>query len=143
MVGELKLSLYGTRDAAQNWASEYTTFLQNIGFVKGYASPCNFQCDARGISLTVHGDDFIIVGGESQLEWLGGKMRERYELKMEVLGTKATQTEEVRILNRVIRWTTSAIEYEPDQRHVEKILRDLDLEKAKPVPRLLPKFQKI
>jgi hypothetical protein len=27
MVGELKLSLYGTRDAAQNWASEYTSAL--------------------------------------------------------------------------------------------------------------------
>ena len=41
-VGKLNLSLYGTRDAAQNWSKEYTAFLEGIGFVKGGASPCNF-----------------------------------------------------------------------------------------------------
>ena len=32
MVGQLQLSLYGTRDAAQNWAAEYTSFLRSLGF---------------------------------------------------------------------------------------------------------------
>ena len=38
-VARLRLSLYGTRDAAQNWAAEYTKQLEKIGFVKGCASP--------------------------------------------------------------------------------------------------------
>ena len=42
MVGELKLSLYGTRDAAMNWAKQYTQHLNKIGFQKGRASACNF-----------------------------------------------------------------------------------------------------
>ena len=42
MVGRLNLSLYGTRDAAQNWTREYTAFLESIGFRSGLASPCNF-----------------------------------------------------------------------------------------------------
>ncbi len=32
-VGKLNVSLYGTRDAAQNWAVEYTTFLNSLGFI--------------------------------------------------------------------------------------------------------------
>merc|ERR1712086_782235 len=32
MVGQLQLSLYGTRDAAQNWAAEYTSLLVELGF---------------------------------------------------------------------------------------------------------------
>ena len=30
-VARLNLSLYGTRDAAQNWAAEYTSYLQSLG----------------------------------------------------------------------------------------------------------------
>ena len=43
MVGLLKLSLYGTRDAAQNWIRHYTGVLVKLGFQQGLASPCNFQ----------------------------------------------------------------------------------------------------
>ena len=32
MVGKLNLSLYGTRDAAQNWAKEYSEYLMQVGF---------------------------------------------------------------------------------------------------------------
>lgn len=42
MVGRLRLSMYGTRDAAQNWAREYTTTLLGLGFVQRVASPCHF-----------------------------------------------------------------------------------------------------
>ena len=31
-VARLNLSLYGTRDAAQNWTKEFTTFLEECGF---------------------------------------------------------------------------------------------------------------
>ena len=34
-VGQLHLSLYGARDAAQNWAHEYTTFLLILGIPGG------------------------------------------------------------------------------------------------------------
>ena len=59
-VGVLHLSLYGTRDAAQNWASTYTQHLLQIGFKQGRASKCNFRHKAKGITLTVHGDDFLV-----------------------------------------------------------------------------------
>ena len=43
-VAKLNLSLYGTRDAAQNWTEEYTRKLLELGFVADLATPCNFVC---------------------------------------------------------------------------------------------------
>ena len=70
MVGCLQLSLYGTRDAAMNWAREYTSKLESWGFRKGSSSPCNFYHPAKDVSVTVHGDDFTSAGTESSLMWL-------------------------------------------------------------------------
>ncbi len=39
---------------------------------------------------------------------------------------------DVRILNRVLRWTFEGIEYEPDQRHAELIIQRMGLETGKP-----------
>ena len=79
-VAKLRMSLYGTGDAAQNWAVAYTRMLEGIGFVAGKASPCNFQHASRNIALTVHGDDFVITGEADQLKWLGDRMREKYDV---------------------------------------------------------------
>ena len=40
MCGELYKSMYGARDAAQNWEHEYSGFLVGIGFKRGESSPC-------------------------------------------------------------------------------------------------------
>ena len=85
-VGELQLSLYGTRDAAQNWAETYTKYLNRIGFIQGRGSMCNFRHIKRDIKLTVHGDDFLVVADEEQLHWLNKKMQEEYEIKFQVMG---------------------------------------------------------
>ena len=52
---------------------------------------------------------------------------------MAVLGPNAGQTEEVRVLNRVILWTRTGLEYKPDQRHAERIISELELETCKSV----------
>ena len=75
-VGQLQLSLYGTRDAAQNWAHEYTTFLLSLGFQVERASPCNFTHRTRRVHLTVHGDDFTVVASAKQIAWLGSNEKE-------------------------------------------------------------------
>ena len=85
-VGRLKLSLYGTRDAAQNWAAAYTKYLLSRGFEQDRASRCNFQHKSRDIRLTVHGDDFLVVADAEQLAWL--------HVKSEVLGPEANMKQE-------------------------------------------------
>ena len=42
MVGELLHSMYGTRDAAQNWQEEFSNMLEGIGFRADRSSPCIF-----------------------------------------------------------------------------------------------------
>ena len=69
-MGKLNLSLYGTRDAAQNWAQEYTKTLVAAGFRVGRASPCNFFSERTQVSVTVHGDDFTASGPEAGLREL-------------------------------------------------------------------------
>ena len=86
MVGKLNLSLYGTRDAAQNWAATYTKHLLEIGFEAGKASPCNFVHAERGISTTIHGDDYTSVGREADLRWLDARLKETFETKTKFLG---------------------------------------------------------
>ena len=88
MVGELKLSLYGTRDAAMNWAKQYTQHLNKIGFQKGRASACNFVHESRIIRLTCHGDDFIIVAPCKEIIGLRGKWKKSMNSSIPFLDQK-------------------------------------------------------
>ena len=107
--------------------------MKGLGFVKGIASPCNFSQPERNIKFTVHGDDFLIAGSREDCLWLRKSMEQKYELKFDMLGWEPDCKKEIRILNRVIRWTPSGIEYEPDQRHADTIVRELGLENCRTV----------
>ena len=129
MVAKLRLSLYGTRDAALNWANTYTEFLEKQGFTRGRGCSCNFS-HPRGIIMTVHGDDFTSSASTKNLEWLKRKFEEKFEVTAKLLGPEVGQEREIRVLNRVIRWEADGLVYEPDQRHAEMIIREFGLEGA-------------
>ena len=134
MVGRLNLSLYGTRDAAQNWARTVTKLMNSLGFVTGRHSPCNFHHCQRNIAVTVHGDDFTSTGREADLRWLDRELRREFEMKTEFLGPDVRRhKQQLRVLNRVLTWENGAITYEADQRHAEILIRELGLENSRPV----------
>ena len=134
VVGRLEMSLYGTRDAAMNWTLECSGYLKELGFEAGKASPCNFRHRSMDLWLTVHGDDFLIAGPNSSIKWLQRKMRAKFEIKTDILGPKEEGSkEEIGILGRTLRWTSTGIEYEADQKHAKLIIETLGLEKAKAV----------
>ena len=60
--------MYGTRDAAMNWAAEYCGTLIKAGFEQGKTSPCLFFHPVTKITIMVHGDDFVAVGDPKHLE---------------------------------------------------------------------------
>ena len=74
MCGKLRYSMYGTRDAAQNWYKEYSGQLVEIGFTQGKAFPCTFHHVQRGIRTYVHGDDYVSTGLPHQLNWMKGEL---------------------------------------------------------------------
>ena len=96
----------------------------------------------------VHGDDFVSVGSVQAATEFRNQLQGRFEIKTQVLGppelsgkesaslTKGLAEgimQEGRVLNRIIRWTEDGWEVEPDQRHVDIMVRDLSLQEAKPV----------
>ncbi len=133
-VGQLNLSLYGTRDAAMNWTKTYTDFMVNLGFRKGRASPCNFFHPEREISTTVHGDDFTSTGTENQLRWLDTQLKSRFEIKTDYLGPGDNHAKQLRILNRILSWEHDGIAYEADQRHAEIIIKSMNVQKSVSTP---------
>ena len=94
-VGMLNLSLYGTRDAAMNWAAKYTDVLRKIGFDMGDASPCNFYHQDKNISVTVHGDDFTSTGRPKDLQWLENELLKEFEMTTGRLGPGPNHKKEV------------------------------------------------
>ena len=116
--GKLLKAMYGTRDAAQNWEYAYVEALEAMGFTKGKATPCAFYMKERNLRLVVHGDDFTILGMEEDLDWFRRKISEVFEVKFRGrLGPAEGDDKCIRILNRVVEWTSGGIEYEADQRH--------------------------
>ena len=119
ICGKLQYSLYGTRDAAQNWEQAYSLFLVGLGFTQGLSSPCIFHHKSRNMTCVVHGDDFTTLGEENELQWLASKFKEKFKIKVRgVLGPGPTDCKQITLLNRVLSWGPGGISFEADQRHV-------------------------
>ena len=132
--GKLNFSMYGTRDAAQNWANEYATMLVDIGFTQGKASPCVLYHAQRKIRSFVHGDDYVSSATPPQLEWLKQELEKKYQIKTQWLGPGKEHQRETKILNRILGWNDEkGIVFEADPRHTEIIIDQLGLKDAKAV----------
>ena len=88
MCGLLRYSLYGSRDAAQNWEEELATTFSNLKLTRGSACSCVWRGYIKGedIVATVHGDDITIGGERSAVEFLIKMISTKYELKKQVIG---------------------------------------------------------
>ena len=133
MVGLLQQSLYGTRDAAANFQKEVRTFMKGVGFRPGRYNPCTYFHPTMKLKTFVHGDDFVTTGSRQQCDVFKAKLETRFEIKTKLLGRGDDESKEERILNRVLRVTQSGWELEADQRHADILVRQLNLENAKPV----------
>jgi len=133
LCGELQVSMYGTRSAACNWQRCYSDLLVSAGFLKASSNPCVFYHPVRKLRTMVHGDDFVSVGSERQLKWMKVVLESKFETKTSVVGPEAHDNKSVRVLNRIITFTGSGVEYEADQRHVESMIKDMNMSLAKPL----------
>ncbi len=134
VCGRLNFWLYGMRPASRGWESEYTRRLADIGLVAGKASPCCFHGVKGEIGCVVHGDDFDIEGDIEDLRDVAASLSKHWIVKVRaVLGPDAADDKEVSILNRIVRWGSQELFYEADPRHVEKLLKEMDMVDCKPV----------
>ena len=113
-VGLLQMSLYGTRDAATNWQEEVAKEMLSWGFERGRYNPCLYYHKSTGLKTLVHGDDFVSVGSRAATSQFRKKLENRFEIKTKMIGTGMEESEEGKVLNRVIWVTEDGWEYEPD-----------------------------
>ncbi len=135
MCGLLDFSMYGTRDAAQNWQIEFTKTLLNLGFQRGKSSPCVFHNKTRNIKTFVHGDDYVSAGEKKDIKWLEAELERKYEITTTIIGPENDDEKSVRVLNRLITWRPGkGIEYEADPRHAQILVKELASGKAVSTP---------
>ena len=80
MCGLLQYSLYGTRDAAQNWQEELSSTLSDLKLTRGVACLCVWRGHIKGEHVaTVHGDDITIGGDRSAVELHIRKISRKYQ----------------------------------------------------------------
>jgi hypothetical protein len=129
MCAKLKKCMYGTRDAATRWEVTYVQALVRNGFEQGKASPCCFRSTERNLQVVVHGDDFTALGCDTDLDWFEGMIQSEFERKVRGrLGSSSRNDKEMRISNRIVRWTPEGITYEADQRHAEILMKEMGLQ---------------
>ncbi|CAE7031422.1 unnamed protein product [Symbiodinium sp. CCMP2592] len=135
MVGKLRKSMYGTRDAAAIWQADYTAALLAAGFERCPAWPAIFFHKDREIRLLVHGDDFLILSDDAGQAYVEQILRSKYDLRVDGSIGQGEKKQEFCVLNRLVRFDerSGTISYEPDPRHAEIILKDLEMETCKPV----------
>ena len=82
----------------------------------------------------MHGDHYVSTGMPKELERMKKSLEHKYTAKTEVLGPEEGQVKQLKILNRVLTWDgCRELIYEADPRHVEIIVRQLELEQSKAV----------
>lgn len=129
--GWLKLSTYGTRDAASNWELKYAKVLTNMNFQKGRADPCVFKNEKNDIVATVHGDAFFSCGSLESLRWMQREMEKELALKSIIIGGKRSLRKELVVLGRTVTYTEYGIKYEADKKHAKQLLEDMNMQHVK------------
>ena len=106
-----------------NWEKEYSKTLEEVGFHPGRATVVAFFHPTRDIRIIVHGDDFVVEGQQSDLDWVRDVLAAKYLLKVRgILGPEPCDQKRIVILGRVVDWRADELWWEADPRHVEKIL---------------------
>ena len=129
-VGRLIKSLYGTQDAAKNWELTIRKVLIRLGFRQGKSTPCMYWHPEKDIRTTIHGDDFIVLSTMVQSEWLEAELGKEWTLEVRARmgppGMPGVRQHCV-ILNRLVTWDVNGIQWESDSRHVEILMKELEV----------------
>ena len=130
MVGKLKKTMYGTRDAPQAFQNFLKHLLEDLGFCSCKSTPCVYVHDKFGLKIVAHVDDFLCSGEREDLEWLRRRVEETVEVTGDVLGIDAGEVRELKHLGRTLRLTNNGIEVEGDTKVMKSMLEEWDMVNA-------------
>ena len=133
LVARLIKSLYGTRDAPQLWAKHVGKTLRGLGYTETKGAPGVYYHKEKDVEITLHVDDFLVVGEEEHLMELKAALEKVYKLKGKVLGPDEGDSKEGVYLGRRIYWREWGIELEGNPKHIQELLKTTGMESCKPV----------
>ena len=87
-VGILRMSLYGTRDAAMNWQEEVAREMMKAGFRICKFNPCLYYNEGRNLRTFLHGEDFATVVTKANVKWRN-VIEKQFEIKTECVSLAA------------------------------------------------------
>ena len=73
--------MYGTQDASQIWQEDYTGLLTSHGFQRGRSNGAVFYNPESDTRALAHGDDFLALAKQADIDGFEAMLRSRYELK--------------------------------------------------------------
>ena len=122
--GKLIHWLYGCRPAAQAWEEHYSALLKEHGFQRLRSVPVAFVHETRDLMGVVHGDDFVFVGLDEDLDFVLKILGSRYEIKNRGrLGRGSKDVQTIDMLGRTIKITKEGISWEGDPRHQDILVK--------------------
>ena len=125
MCAKLRMSMYGTQAAAQNWHKKVQETMATLGFTIGKASPVLFCHPQRSLKCLVHVDDFVEPREPEDLVWMRNELESKLEINTTILGDEPGMSKEVKILNRKLCWhDESGYPMKQNQKHAETIIRE-------------------
>ena len=105
------------------------------GFVRGTSNTAVFKGPKKQNTL-VHGDDFLVLATQKQIDEFEATLKEQIQLRKEwQIGFGAQDSRTGRVLNRIIMLEENPKRavIEPDARHAQLVVKELGLENAKAV----------
>jgi len=132
-VGRLLNTLYGTRDAPVAWQRVVQSEMARLGFEECRRTSGVYIHRVRDLRVVTHVDDFLVAGEIQHLKWLREELEKTYDLKVQIAGWQPGDSRELSFLGRTIRLTNSGIELEGDDRHVEGLIEEWNMQECRPV----------
>ena len=126
-------TMYGTQDASHVWQLDYTALLLEK---QGKAWSSVFARKEHDVKLLVHGDDFFVLADQEGQDDMRKLLAKKYGFRCDgMTGPDEPDDTRLTILNRIVSLDKSkgVVSCEADTRHAEMIIRQLQLENAKPV----------
>ena len=126
----LKRALYGTLMASRCFGKLVAEVLTDARFETVSIVPNTYHHPQRHIGTVVHGDDFVAVAEDGQLDHFEQVLENSMEIKrVGRIGPGRSSTGKV--LKRVVHWSGDGFTWEEDPKLTEKLLNVLNLREGK------------
>ena len=121
LVAKLIKTLYGTLEASNALQKLWGEHNRSNGFELVASNPALYRSElANGFC---HGDDFVIVAAEDQIDSFGKLLQEKFDTRrIGMTGAAERLDKELEVLHRSVRVINNELmEIEADQKHVPRI----------------------